>query len=56
MSPDRAINYVKQISPLDDDKVIVKGINILLDNKELSSTNHKGKLWIRKNNLKGIVD
>lgn len=56
MTSNNAINYVKQNSPLDNDEIIVKGINTLLDNKELILTNHKGKLWIRKNNLKGIVD
>lgn len=55
MSSNTVINYVKANSPLDNDEIIVKGINTLLDNKQLVGTNHKGKLWLRKNNLKGII-
>ena len=55
MPSNAAINYVKQNSPLDDDNLIIKGINTCLDSKDLISTNHGGKLYIRKNNLKGIV-
>ena len=56
MSSERAIKIVKQNSPLENDEIIVKGLNSLLDNKKLISTNRNGKIWLRKNNLKGIVD
>jgi len=56
ISSDRAIKIIKQNSPLDNDEIIVKGLNSLLDSKKLVSTNHGGKLYLRKNNLKGIVD
>lgn len=56
MSSDRAVKIVKQNSPLDNDEIIAKGINSLIDKKDLVSINHKGKIWLRKNNLKGIVD
>ena len=56
MTSNTAINYVKLNSPLDDENTIIKGINTCLDWKELISTNYGGKLYIRKNNLKGIVD
>ena len=56
ISSERAIKIVKESSPLNDDEIIVKGLNSLIDNKELISTNRNGKLWLRKNNLKGIVD
>ena len=55
MSSDRAIKIVKQNSPLDNDEIIVKGLNSSIDNKELISINRNGKIWIRKNNLKGII-
>ena len=35
LSPESAIKYVKQNSPLDNDEIIVKGINTFLDNKQL---------------------
>lgn len=56
MSSNRAVKIVKQNSPLDNDEIIAKGINSLIDKKDLVSINHKGKIWLRKNNLKGIVD
>ena len=56
MTSNTAIKYVKQFSPIDNDEIIVKGLNSLLDSKKLISTNHGGKLYLRKNNLKGIVD
>ena len=56
VSSERAIKIVKQNSPLENDEIIVKGLNSLLDNKKLISTNRNGKIWLRKNNLKGIVD
>ena len=56
MTSNTAIKYVKQNSPLDNDEIIVKGLNSLLDTKQLVSTNRGGKLYLRKNNLKGIVD
>jgi hypothetical protein len=56
MTSNTVINYVKQNSPLDDENTIINGINTLLDWKELISTNNGGKVYIRKNNLKGIVD
>ena len=55
MASNTAIKYVKQNSPLDDDNTIIRGINICLDSKDLISTNHGGKMYIRKNNLKGII-
>ena len=55
MSSDRAIKIVKQNSPLDNDEIIVKGLNSSIDNKELISINQNGKVWLRKNNLKGII-
>jgi hypothetical protein len=56
MTSNTVINYVKQNSPLDDENTIINGINTLLDWKGLISTNNGGKVYIRKNNLKGIVD
>ena len=56
MTSNTAIKYVKQNSPLSNDDIIVKGLNSLLDSKKLVGTNHGGKLYLRKNNLKGIVD
>jgi hypothetical protein len=35
MIPESAIKYVKKNSPLDNDEIIVKAINTLLDNKQL---------------------
>ena len=55
MSSDRAIKIVKQNSPIDNDEIIVKGLNSSIDNKELISINRNGKIWLRKNNLKGII-
>jgi hypothetical protein len=56
MTSNTVINYVKQNSSLDDENTIINGINTLLDWKELISTDNGGKVYIRKNNLKGIVD
>jgi len=55
MHSNAAIKYVKENSPLDDDNTIIKGINTCLDSKDLISINHGGKMYIRKNNLKGII-
>ena len=55
MHSNAAIKYVKQNSPLDDENTIIRGINTCLDSKELILTHHGGKLYIRKNNLKGII-
>jgi hypothetical protein len=56
MPSNAAIKYIKQNSPLDDENTIIRGINTCLDSKDLISINRGGKLWLRKNNLKGIVD
>ena len=48
MTSNTAIKYVKQNSPLDDDNLIINGINTCIDSKDLISTESWRKIVYKK--------